>query len=175
MCDAICGYCQDSSVADLTLGQRAYVAVNAADAVNASNVATYHDLHAVEGQTYRIRAWGDLTNDIRSMFVIVADPSGNPIRRAKSNSGHTIGSVENRMFTRKTLSDLDAEHYDTEMGCEGDSHISVVFKALETGVYKIGLGQATDVVRPRSDFPSDLEFGRQWRGGRNGGTPHYIF
>ena len=172
MCDAICGYCQDSSVADLNLGQQAYVVVNAS---NASNIATYHSLHAVEGQTYRIRAWGDLTNDIRSMFVIVADPSGNPIRRAKSNSGHTIGSVENRMFTRKTLSDLDAEHYDTEMGCEGDSHISVVFKALETGVYKIGLGQATDVVTPRSDFPSDFEFGRQWRGGRNGGMSHYIF
>jgi hypothetical protein len=162
------------------------------------NTPKYYSLYATEGHTYRIRAFPDTVNKINSMILIVADSFGDPIRRAISNSGAAINTSHTIFIRRTLVrnfpvvgvlihvhdflacakvtdrvelqiqSDLNDQQRDAEMGCAGDTHLSIIFKALHTGEYKVGLAQVVDTVAPRSAFASDLDFGVQWRGGKFG-------
>eukprot|EP01047_Picozoa_sp_COSAG01_P073855 COSAG01_NODE_12163_length_1789_cov_1.856805_2_plen_60_part_01 len=51
---------------------------------DAPNTPHFHQLQAYRGRTYRVRVWPDLNADIRGMLLIVADPSGTPVRREVS-------------------------------------------------------------------------------------------
>jgi hypothetical protein len=169
-CDAMCGNCQSPPVANLTLGKLKTVLVDTRfnnGTGDMPNTPKYYSLQAVQGRTYRIQAFPDTVNKIKSMLVIVADPTGDPIRRALSNNG-APKNVNHKVFVHRTLQDLEGEDRDADLGCAGDTHISVIFKALHTGEYKIGLTQLTDSPKPRSAFKTYQEYGKQWRGGRYG-------
>jgi hypothetical protein len=160
LCKAACGFCQGSATTTLALGQDTAVPITTTDAANSPQ---YHNLAAEEGKTYRVRAWPDFANGIRAMLLIVANPSGRPIRRVLSNSGMPLDSFTSQAFKPLSVAELSEIPRDVDTGCKGDTHIDIVFKAAESGRYKIGVGQATDIARPRSDFDSDAEFSAQAR------------
>jgi hypothetical protein len=158
-CDAMCGFCQGPVQQNITLGKNISVPITTADDANTPH---YSYLRAEQGKAYRVRAYPDLTNEIRGMVLIIADPSGKPIRRAASQTGAELSELEELAqlkdgnpvpFRRLTRDEaLEMGPRDTWGGCEGNSHIDLVFKAEMSGLYKVGLGQATDSVQPRSAF-----------------------
>jgi hypothetical protein len=161
MCDAMCGFCGNGPVGELALGQNVTVEVTEEDSPNNPR---YRSLSATAGRTYRVRAFPDLeaVPAVRSMLLVVRNPDGKPIRRAVSNTGNPIrASAE---FVDRTPAELEAEPRDTEMGCIGDTHIDILFKPTKTGVYTIGLSQATDAAFTRLETMSPAEFSLQWRG-----------
>ena len=161
MCDAMCGFCASDPEGELTLGQNFSVDITAADS---TNTPRYHTLSAIAGQIYRVRAFPDLEADpvVRSMLLVVRNPDGNPIRRAVSNTGTPIRDTAE--FVHRTAAELEAEPHDTEMGCSDDNHLDILFKAVQDGVYTIGLSQATDSMLTRTADISVYNFSKQWRG-----------
>eukprot|EP01045_Picozoa_sp_COSAG04_P010680 COSAG04_NODE_659_length_11458_cov_3.404173_14_plen_352_part_01 len=151
LCDALCGFCQAPAEPRLPLGETIDVKVTTTDK---SNNPHYHNLAAESGVIYRVRAWPDRTTKIYGMLLIVATPSGTPIRRIASNSGSLI-EADNASKMWMTPAEMDNNPRDVNVGCNGDQHIDIVFKATETGDYSIGLGQLTDMAQPRSDYDSD--------------------
>ena len=156
----MCGFCQGTATATLTLAQDTGVSVTTADLINSPY---YYNLAVEKGKTYRIRAWPDIDNGIRGMLLIVANPSGTPIRRVISQSGSPLDSFTSQAFRPLNLTELDEAPFDVETGCVGDSHIDIVFKAEEGGDYVVGLGQATDANLPRSEFDSNADYSAQFR------------
>ena len=122
------------------------------------NSPIYYDVDFVEGRTYRFRGWAG--ESVHSLMMILADPGGTPIRRAMTSLGNTL----DKSFEQLNMSRLNALHRDAGKRCVGDTAAEIIYKATETAVYKIGVGQATDSRHPRSNYESDLDFSFQWRG-----------
>eukprot|EP01046_Picozoa_sp_COSAG06_P029965 COSAG06_NODE_2819_length_6234_cov_2.814996_1_plen_1898_part_00 len=164
LCDAMCGFCARESEAVLQLGHNSSVEVTATDF---SNDPHYHSLSAEAGRVYRIRAFPDLESQpaVLSMLLVIRNPSGKPIRRAMSNTGTPLR--DNTAWVNRTLTELEAEARDVELGCVGNTHLDIVFKATQDGIYSIGLAQATDSAYSRPDNMTVHEFTMQWRGERH--------
>ena len=102
------------------------------------------------GRTYRFTAWAEDETALKSVFLLLVDSTGYPIRRPTTQRGH-VSHGEQPLDA--TLDDILSTKRDTADGCRGDTQASVVYKAEESATFQVGVGHTIGECPSASPFP----------------------
>ena len=150
-CDALCGFCQMPAMPDPLLPSvPRTVDISASFSQMLANTPTYHSFDVVAGRTYRFTAWAEDETALKSVFLLLVDSTGYPIRRSMTQRGHVSHGEQ---LLDPTLDDILSTKRDTTDGCRGDTQASVVYKAEESATFQVGVGHTIGECPSASPFP----------------------